>query len=455
MTGFAATPEFRGLTKRFGDKTAVDRLSFTVEPGQVTGFPDPNGAGKSTMMRLSLGLDRPPEGTATIGGRAYHEPVRPLGVVGAMPEARAVHPGRSAYRHLPWPAQSQGLPRRRVVEAMETVGIGMVGERRAGAFSLGMAQRLGIAAALPGDPAVLALDEPVNGLDPAGVQWIRGLMKRLTAEGRTVLVPSHLMNEMAVTADHLVIIAKGRPVADCPTAEFAWSPQALRLIELPARQGVAIRPINVDTFEAAGREPMASTAQIAIRVLGVMSIGSEHTTGLIQAGALAVPRRVGLIASRTLIFGGLILLFAELVAVPVPLIGRMILSPHVTIDLRDGTVIRVTLGFGVYLAEVGLFAMAIGTMIRNLTGAITPVLGIILVRSNAATLVPGDLGDRIEAYLPGGEKAQAIMSSAADPSAILTPLLGLTVMTAWALVLLRAATVLLRVRDIPEVRAAV
>jgi hypothetical protein len=202
-------------------------------------------------------------------------------------------------------------------------------------------------------------------------------------------------------------------------------------------------------------QPAASFAQIAICVLGVLSIGSEYTTGLIQASALAVPRRVGFVASKTLVFGGLIFVFAELVAVPVLLIGRMILLPHVTIGLGDGAVIRATLGFGAYLAEVGLFAMAIGTMIRNLAGAITLALGIYVVLPNAATLVSGGLGDRIEAYLPGGEGAQAITSSAADPSAILTPLRGLTLMTAWALVLLCAATVLLRVRDIPEVGAAV
>jgi ABC-2 type transport system ATP-binding protein len=212
--------EVRDLSKRYHDTRAVDHLSFSVQAGKVTGFLGPNGAGKSTTMRLILGLDRPDGGTATIGGHPYRELVAPLRVVGALLEARAVHSGRSAYDHLLVLAQTQKLPRRRVDEVIDLLGLREVASKRAGGFSLGMSQRLGIAAALLGDPKVLVLDEPVNGLDPEGIHWIRNLMKGLAAEGRTVFVSSHLMNEMAVTADHLIVIGRGRLIADCPTAEF-------------------------------------------------------------------------------------------------------------------------------------------------------------------------------------------------------------------------------------------
>ncbi|HEX3540969.1 MAG TPA: ATP-binding cassette domain-containing protein [Acidimicrobiales bacterium] len=212
--------EVRNLTKHYGPTRAVDDLSFSVQPGKVTGFLGPNGAGKSTTMRLILNLDRPDAGTATIDGRRYEELTEPLRTVGALLEAKAVHAGRSAYNHLLVLAQTQGLPRSRVDEMIELIGLGPVAKKRAGGFSLGMGQRLGIAAALLGDPEVLILDEPVNGLDPEGIHWIRNLMKSLAAEGRTVFVSSHLMNEMAVTADHLIVIGRGHLIADCPTAEF-------------------------------------------------------------------------------------------------------------------------------------------------------------------------------------------------------------------------------------------
>jgi len=212
--------EVRDLSKRYGDKPAVDHLSFAVEPGKVTGFLGPNGAGKSTTMRLILGLDRADSGTATIGGRRYAELSQPLLMVGALLEARAVHSGRSAYNHLLVLAQTQNLPRRRVEDVIDLVGLREAAGHRAASFSLGMSQRLGIAAALLGDPQVLVLDEPVNGLDPEGIRWIRNLMKRLASEGRTVFVSSHLMNEMAVTADHLVVIGRGQLITDCATQEF-------------------------------------------------------------------------------------------------------------------------------------------------------------------------------------------------------------------------------------------
>jgi ABC-2 type transport system ATP-binding protein len=234
--------EVRDLTKRYGDKVAVDHLSFTVEPGKVTGFLGPNGAGKSTTMRLVLGLDHPNSGTATINGKPYHELSRPLRTVGALLEAKSVHGGRSARNHLLFLAQTQGLPRRRVDEVLGLVGLLDVANKRAGGFSLGMSQRLGIAAALLGDPQVMLLDEPVNGLDPEGVLWIRNLMKQLAAEGRTILVSSHLMNEMAVTADQLIVIGRGKLIAESSTEDIiarstdtsvrVRSPQADRLATL-------------------------------------------------------------------------------------------------------------------------------------------------------------------------------------------------------------------------------
>jgi ABC-2 type transport system ATP-binding protein len=208
------------LTKRFGDKVAVDHLSFSVEPGRVTGFLGPNGAGKSTTMRLILGLDRPQSGTATIGGLSYAQLPRPLHTVGALLESRSLHPGRSARNHLLFLAETQGFPARRVDEVLELVGLRDVARKRVRGFSLGMTQRLGIASAMLGDPRVLLLDEPVNGLDPEGIRWVRNFMRQLAAEGRTIFVSSHLMNEMAVTADHLIVIGRGALIADASTDDF-------------------------------------------------------------------------------------------------------------------------------------------------------------------------------------------------------------------------------------------
>jgi ABC-2 type transport system ATP-binding protein len=264
--------EAKNLTKRYGDKTAVNDLSFTVEPGRVTGFLGPNGAGKSTTMRLLLGLDKPDAGEATVNGVPYRDLSRPLRVVGALLEARAIHTGRSAYDHLLCLAQTQGLGRRRVVEVIEQVGLTSVARKRAGGFSLGMGQRLGIAAALLGDPAALVLDEPVNGLDPEGILWIRNLMKSLAAEGRAVLVSSHLMNEMAVTADHLIVIGRGRLVADCSTEEFiersteqsvlVRTPDGRQLAELLRGKGATVTTTDEGDLDVTGLEA-ARIAELA------------------------------------------------------------------------------------------------------------------------------------------------------------------------------------------------
>ena len=219
--------EARGLVKRYGSTTAVDHLSFDVRPGTVTGFLGPNGAGKSTTMRMILGLDRPDAGTARINGTSYHELRWPLREVGALLEARAFHPGRSARGHLTALAAGNGIPAQRVEEVLEITGMGPAADRRAGKFSLGMAQRLGIAAALLGDPAVLLLDEPVNGLDPEGIRWIRNLLKNLAARGRTVLISSHLISEVAQTADDLIVVGQGRLLAQTTVAELSAGSSSL------------------------------------------------------------------------------------------------------------------------------------------------------------------------------------------------------------------------------------
>src|ERR1051325_10906890 len=212
--------EARNLTKDYGEKSAVDGLSFTVQPGTVTGFPGPNGSGKSTTMRLILGLDAPTGGDVTVNGKHYRDHAAPLHEVGALLEARSVHTGRSAYYHLLALAQTHGISRKRVDAMVDLVGLHEVARKRAGGFSLGMGQRLGIAAALLGDPHTLLLDEPVNGLDPEGIRWIRTMLKGLAAEGRAVFVSSHLMSEMAQTADHLIVIGRGRLIADTTVDDF-------------------------------------------------------------------------------------------------------------------------------------------------------------------------------------------------------------------------------------------
>jgi ABC-2 type transport system ATP-binding protein len=212
--------EARELTKRYGDEFAVDGLTFTVSPGMVTGFLGPNGAGKSTTMRMILGLDAPTSGSVLVNGKPYREHTAPLHEVGALLEARAIHPGRSAYNHLLALARTSGIRRSRVDDVIEAVGLRDVARRRAGRFSLGMGQRLGIATVLLGDPRTVILDEPLNGLDTEGIRWVRALLQSLAAEGRTVFVSSHLMNEMALTAAHLIVIGKGRLIADTSVTDF-------------------------------------------------------------------------------------------------------------------------------------------------------------------------------------------------------------------------------------------
>uniref|UniRef100_A0AAU2VSA2 ABC transporter ATP-binding protein n=1 Tax=Streptomyces sp. NBC_00008 TaxID=2903610 RepID=A0AAU2VSA2_9ACTN len=271
------------LTKRYGDSTVVQDLDFTVRPGTVTGFLGPNGAGKSTTMRMLLGLDAPTRGRSTIGGRAYATHSAPLTEVGALLEARSVHPGRTAFHHLMSLAHTHGIPRSRVEHVLDLAGLTSVAGKRVKGFSLGMGQRLGIAAALLGDPAVLILDEPVNGLDPEGVLWIRNLLRSLAAEGRTVLVSSHLMSEMALTADHLVIIGRGRLLADTTVDDFVamaggasvrvLTPQAPTLRDLLQGPGIDITgPTNSTGTETGELEVRGADAARIGRVAAAHSI---------------------------------------------------------------------------------------------------------------------------------------------------------------------------------------
>ncbi len=261
--------EARGLTKRYGDKLAVDGLTFDVRPGVVTGFLGPNGAGKSTTMRMVMGLDAPSAGGVTVNGRHYHDLPWPLHEVGALLEAKAIHPGRSARAHLQMLAQANRVPGRRVDELLELVGLTSVAGRRAGKFSLGMGQRLGIAAALLGDPDVLLFDEPVNGLDPDGIRWVRNLLKGLAHEGRTVFVSSHLMSEMALTADEVIIIGRGKLIAQRPVGD---------LLDQSALGFVRVRSPQMDRLVAALDAAGASVTveddgSASVRAMGAAAIG--------------------------------------------------------------------------------------------------------------------------------------------------------------------------------------
>jgi ABC-2 type transport system ATP-binding protein len=276
------------LSKRFGPVTAVDDLSFTVRPGRVTGFLGPNGAGKTTTMRVILGLDAPTSGRALVAGQRYDGLIRPLREVGSLLDATALHPGRTAWAHVLSIAQANGIGRPRVTDVLRLTGLEGVARRRVGGFSLGMKQRLGIAAAMLGDPPVLMFDEPVNGLDPEGIRWIRGFFREPAADGRTILVSSHLMSEMAQTADHLVIIGRGRLLADVPTAELTSarrdvllrSPRAAELAGLIKAKGGAVTPqddgaLVVTGLDAAAIGDLAAGHGMAVHALVPRQVSLE------------------------------------------------------------------------------------------------------------------------------------------------------------------------------------
>ncbi|MHA5052014.1 ABC transporter ATP-binding protein [Streptomyces sp. SD15] len=282
--------ELEGLTKRYGEKVAVNHLTFAVRPGIVTGFLGPNGAGKSTTMRMILGLDHPTTGDVRIDGQHYDHLKNPLKYIGALLDAKAMHGGRSAFNHLLCLAQSNGIPKARVHEVLDTVGLTSVARQKAKGFSLGMGQRLGIAGALLGDPRILMFDEPVNGLDPEGIHWIRNLMKSLAAQGRTVFVSSHLMSEMALTADHIVVIGQGRLLADTSMADFIQqnsrsyirirSPQRERLLDVLRGAGITVVEAGGETLEVDGAKSerigeLASQHQIVLHELSPQQASLE------------------------------------------------------------------------------------------------------------------------------------------------------------------------------------
>lgn len=285
-----------GLKKRYGDKTAVDDVSFTVQPGKVTGFLGPNGAGKSTTMRMIVGLDRPSAGRTTIHGRSYASLRAPLTEVGVLLDAKAVHTGRTARSHLRAMAATHGIPDARVDEVIDLAGISSVARKRAGKFSLGMGQRLGIAAALLGDPHTLILDEPVNGLDPEGVRWVRQFVRHAASEGRTVLLSSHLMSEMAQTADHVIVLGRGKVLADAPLDDLvrAWttmtvrvrSPRAAELAALVAAPSVEVVTKGADELEIVGLSPARIGDLAAERGIALHEL--TPTTGSLEDAYLAL-----------------------------------------------------------------------------------------------------------------------------------------------------------------------
>lgn len=277
--------ELRNLTKRYGDALAVDGLSFTIAPGRVTGFLGPNGAGKSTTMRMILGLDAPTSGEVTVNGRAYRDIPAPMREIGALLDPKAFHAGRTAYNHLRWIAEAGAIPRKRVDEVLELVGLSDVARRKAGGFSLGMAQRLGIATALLGDPRTLLFDEPVNGLDPEGIRWIRSLLQYLASEGRTVFVSSHLMSEMEETAEHVIVIGRGRLIADTSVAEFTRHSSSSHV------RVVAPRAAELATLlQAAGAVVSTDDGALTVTGMEAQHIGSLAANHGIEVHELATRR---------------------------------------------------------------------------------------------------------------------------------------------------------------------
>src|SRR6202167_576532 len=309
--------EARGLTKRYGDTLAVDDLSFTVEPGKITGFLGPNGAGKTTTMRLILGLDYPTTRSATVQCKSFGQAASPMREVGALLDAKAVHGGRSAYHHLLCLAQTNNLPARRVDEVLDLVGLSEVARKRSKGFSLGMSQRLGIAATMLGDPKVLMFDEPVNGLDPEGILWIRNLMKALAAEGRTVFVSSHLMSEMESTADHLIVIGRGKLIADCSMSEFiarssgasvrVRTPMPDELIKAVTAKGAIAATGDEDVVEVRGM----TTAEVgdiafeqAIRLHELATVRASLEEAFMELTASSVEYHAGVPGAPTAVGSG-------------------------------------------------------------------------------------------------------------------------------------------------------
>jgi ABC-2 type transport system ATP-binding protein len=416
MQGERPMIEARGLTKRYGSTVAVNDLSFTIRPGLVTGFLGPNGAGKTTTMRLILGLDYPSGGTVAVNGRQHVRLPSPMHEVGALLDAKAVHGGRSARNHLLCLAQTNDIPPRRVDEVLGVVGLSDVAGKRSKGFSLGMSQRLGIAAALLGDPEILMFDEPVNGLDPEGILWIRTLMRALAAEGRTVFVSSHLMSEMENTADHVVVIGRGRLIADCAMAEFiARSSGQAVLVRTPEPDALA-RAVTTPVPERVGFDPtqasivgVALLGQLVIVVLGTLAITSEYSTGMIRTTLTVMPRRGALYGAKAAVFTVVALVIAFLTSFASFFIGQALLtSAHVSATLSQPNVGGAVTGAALYVGLCGLFAFGLGAILRSTAGAMTAAYGLLFLVPQLAKALPSAWYADLDRWLPGGDVVNAI-----------------------------------------------
>ena len=491
--------ELRGVTKRYGDKTAVNNLSFTVKPGIVTGFLGPNGAGKSTTMRMIAGLDAPSSGTVLVNGRPYRSSRAPMAELGTLLEAKALHTSRTAFHHLLALAQTNGIPKSRVTDVINLVGLSDVARKRAGGFSLGMGQRLGIASALLGDPQTIILDEPINGLDPEGILWVRNLLKSLAAEGRTVFISSHLMSEMSQTAQHLVVIGRGELIADVDEAAFVAmassnavlvrSPHASRLRELLAGRDVTINSPEDGTklrslrstlvtlgaavvltvgFGALASGVVASqwatdpgsragfhaldtsltgilVAQLAAGVLGVLLLSGEYATGMIRASLTAVPKRLPVLWAKLLVFTGVVGGVSIAAAFAAFLTGQALLSTaHIQVSITSPHAVRMVVGAGVYMTLVGIIGMGLAGLLRNTAAAISGLVATIFVIPPLMFLLPSSVADQIGPYLPSNA-GQAFWTH--DSGAHLHALAGFAVLCAWAAAAVAAAALRMRRSD--------
>jgi ABC-2 type transport system ATP-binding protein len=406
--------EAHGLVKRYGSTMAVNDLSFSIRPGLVTGFLGPNGAGKTTTMRMILGLDAPTQGSVTVGGRSYRDLPAPMREVGALLDAKALHGGRRARDHLLCLAQSNGIPRSRVDEVLRIVGLEGVARRRAKGFSLGMGQRLGIASALLGDPAVLMFDEPVNGLDPDGIHWVRSLMRDLAAEGRTVLVSSHLMSEMALTADHLLVIGKGRLIADTSVDEFVRS---------SSRRSVHVRSPQAADLAARCREAGATVRPGSTSRAASPVVGPDAGTGP------DVIEITGEVTSFAAFFVGQALISGH--------------APHAA--LGDPGVARAVVGAGLYLTALAVLSVAAGTLLRHPAAAIASMMAVVLVLPLIAQALPNSWRNPVTEFWP--TQAGSQLTSVYHSAHTLQPWPGFGVMCLFVAIVYAIAWTLLDRRD--------
>lgn len=489
------------LTKRYGEKLAVDDITVDILPGKVTGFLGPNGAGKSTTMRMIVGHDQPTSGETLIHGKRYAELRHPLREVGALLDARALHPGRTAQHHLLAMARSNGIPRRRVDEVIDMVGLDAVASRRAGGYSLGMGRRLGIAGALLGYPAILMFDEPVNGLDLEGVRWVRGLARSLVAEGRTVFISSHLLTEMQLTADHLVVIGKGRLIADEPMAEMVdtvgpalvrvRSPEAERLtdlvswfesegrtVERPGVDTVLVHGVSVeDVGDAAhrlgvsaivlqvaysvivglaGRSQQSGSAmsaaetaaggmlymaRFAVVALATLTIASEYATGSIRSTLLYVPIRGRTLAAKSIVAGSVLFVAGVVLA----LLGTVIVMWTMAKPARSsiGDILSHALAIGGYAGLVTVLVIGLGAIRSSVAGTLTVTSVVMLVVPVALILSKLDVFVGARNFFPG---PAGVYLMDADTSSYGCGV-ALLVLAVWAALAQFAGYVVLRARN--------